>query len=415
MTPAHSPRLTIDVVELNPHAPRPFVFTEAALCLRDSIRAAGFASERHVNQGNPDALTLLLGAVPPHLALLDQLDPRKTAIVNLEQLASGSALITPDYVQWLRKWLVVDYHSENIAWLRRANGEAQQVFQLPLVPGSSLVHPAPDPGAKSVDVLFFGSPSPRREHIIQRLRDAGVSVETVAGAYAHELAPALRRARLVLNVHFYETGLFPVTRILQPAANGIPIVCETSVFSEGADWSASGILFAGYGAIVEACITLLRSGPDMRERALQTRRFAAHIDFATPFRALVKAMALRMVQVPVAAVPSAPRAVRPARPPQPASLLPPLPVSPPVPVRRPVAVREQATTRGADPDESPADTAEIEAILAREATRLPLEAHLQPPPLKLAEREPGKGRYGLWIVALLLVFSLYTIWQSMPR
>jgi len=408
-------RLTIDVVELNPYAPRPFVFTEAAICLRDSIRALGFSSDHHVNQGNPDALALLLGAVPPHLALLDQLDPRKTAIVNLEQLASGSALITPDYVQWLRKWLVVDYHSANVAWLRRANGEAQQVLQLPLVPGPSLVHPAPDAGVKTVDVLFFGSPSPRRDRIIESLRAAGIAVETVAGAYAHELAPALRRARLVVHVHFYETGLFPVTRILQPVANGIPIVCETSVFSEGADWSASGILFADYDGIAAACITLLQSDRDMRERAQRARRFAAQIDFATPFRALVKAMALRMVQVPVAAPATTPRPVRPARPPQPESLLPPTPLAPPVPLTQPAAVVEKAPALARDADESPADTAEIEAILAREATRLPLEAHLQPPPVKLAEREPGKGRYGLWIVALLLVFSLYTIWQSMPR
>jgi len=415
MTPP-SPRLTIDVVELNPYAPRPFVFTEAALCLRDSIRALGFTSDHHVNQGNPDALALLLGAVPPHLALLDQLDPRKTAIVNLEQLASGSALITPDYVQWLRKWLVVDYHSANVEWLKRANGEAQQVLQLPLVPGPSLVHPAPDVDDKSVDVLFFGSPSPRRERMIERLREAGVTVETVAGAYAHELAPALRRARLVVNVHFYETSLFPVTRILQPVANGIPIVCETSVFSRGADWSASGILFADYDAIAAACVALLRSDRDMRERAQRVRRFAAQIDFATPFRALVKAMALHMVQVPVAASTTAPRPVRPARPPQPESLLPPMPLAPPVPMAaQSAAAVEQAPALAHDTDESPADTAEIEAILAREATRLPLEAHLQPPPIKLAEREPGKGRYGLWIVALLLVFSLYTIWQSMPR
>jgi hypothetical protein len=409
------PGLSVNVVELNPYAPRPFVFTEAALCLRDSIRAAGFGSEHHVNQGNPDALSLVLGAVPPHLALLDQLDPRKTAIVNLEQLGSGSGLITPAYLQWLRNWLVVDYHSENVAWLKRASGPAQQVLQLPLVPGVSLVHPAPDMGVKSVDVLFFGSPSPRREQVIQRLRDAGVTVETVAGAYAHELAPALRRARLVLNVHFYETGLFPVTRVLQPVANGIPVVCETSAFSAGDDWSASGILFADYEDIVDACTRLLGSERELRERAELARRFAAQIDFATPFRALVKAMALRMVQVPAARQQIAPNPVRPARPPQPASLLPPLPVSPPVPMSQPVAAREDVAALAGAPAESPADTAEIEAILAREATRLPLEAHLQPPPIKLAEREPGKGRYGVWIVALLLIFSLYTIWQSMPH
>jgi hypothetical protein len=193
------------------------------------------------------------------------------------------------------------------------------------------------------------------------------------------------------------------------------VVCETSAFSAGDDWSASGILFADYEDIVDACTRLLGSERELRERAELARRFAAQIDFATPFRALVKAMALRMVQVPAARQQIAPNPVRPARPPQPASLLPPLPVSPPVPMSQPVAAREDVAALAGAPAESPADTAEIEAILAREATRLPLEAHLQPPPIKLAEREPGKGRYGVWIVALLLIFSLYTIWQSMPH
>jgi hypothetical protein len=42
--------LVVNVVELNPHAPRPVVFSEAALCLRDAIRAAGFRSEVCVNR-----------------------------------------------------------------------------------------------------------------------------------------------------------------------------------------------------------------------------------------------------------------------------------------------------------------------------------------------------------------------------
>jgi hypothetical protein len=408
MTLPRTTALRIDVVELNPYAPRPFVFTETALCLRDAIRAAGFTSDHHVNQGNPDVLSIVLGAVPPHLDLLEQLDPRKTAIFNLEQLASGSPLITPAYVHWLRKWLVVDYHEANAAWLKRANGPAQQVLQLPLVPGPSLVYPAAAPIEKNVDVLFFGSPSPRRDLVLERLRHAGARVEAVAGAYGSELAPALQRARLVVHVHFYETGLFPVARFLQPVANGIPVVCETSVFSEGADWSESGIRFADGDDIVDACIALLRSERELLERAQRARRFAAQIDFATPFRAVVKALALRMVQLPDLASQPAPSPVRPARPPQPQWLQPPVPLSPPNPA-------PPDTQPAHDPDESPLATAEIEAILAREAKRLPLEAHLQPPPVKLAEREPGKGRYGLWIVALLLVFSLYTIWQSMPR
>ena len=93
-------------------------------------------------------------------------------------------------------------------------------------------------------MLFFGSLNPRRERLIEDLRAAGLSVELVVGSFAEELTPAIKRARLVLHAHFYASGLFPVTRVLQPVVQGVPIVCEKSVFAELSDWSQSGILFA---------------------------------------------------------------------------------------------------------------------------------------------------------------------------
>ena len=92
----------------------------------------------------------------------------------------------------------------------------------------------------------------------------------------------------------------------------------------------------------------------------------------------------------------------------------PWPIAPPQPIAppRPATAREP---EGPQDLGAPLSTEQIEAILEREASELPPEADLRVPPLKLAERQPGQGRYGLWIVALLLVFSLYTIWQSMRR
>ena len=64
-----------------------------------------------------------------------------------------------------------------------------------------------------------------------------------------------------------------------------------------------------------------------------------------------------------------------------------------------------------DPDRQMAD--EIDAILQREATELPPESHLPPPPINLATRQPEQGRYGrLWVV-VMLAFALLSIWQTM--
>lgn len=399
--PGDAPRLTIDVVELNPHEPRPFVFTEPALCLRDSIRAVGLGSNHRVNIADPDAPCIVLGAIPPHHGSLAQLlDRRKAMVFNFEQLGSTSGLASPEYLRWLRQWLVLDYHSRNVDFLRGLNGPAQQVLELPVVPSPSLRFQPELPAQSSVDVLFFGSANERRDALLRQLQACGLSVETVAGAYAQELAPAIRRARLVLHVHFYETGLFPVARVLQPVACGVPIVCESSVFSSGCDWSASGILFAPYEGLVEACQRLLASETERQRRAERARNFAAGIDFATPFQQVLEALHQRL-----------------ASPSPAAAALPPRPAAPPQPISAPQpAGPAQATPLPVQP--SPGDsltTEEIEAILEREAAGLPPEADRPAPPLKLAERQPGQGRYGLLVVVLLLAFSIYTIWQSMRR
>ena len=293
--PAAHP-LEINVVELNPHAPRPFAFTDSALCLRDSIRAAGFGSNLYVNQANPRALSIVLGAVPPLLGPLAQLDPRKTVIFNFEQLASNSELAGAPYRQWLRDWLVVDYHSRNVEHLKRENGAAQQVLELPIVPGPSVLFRPELPQDPVVDVLFYGTMNDRRAQVVARLRAAGMTVDVVAGAYGAELTPAIRRARIALHVHFYETGLFPVARVLQPVANGVPVVSEASVFSARSDWSRSGIRFAPYDGIVDACRELLLSVQERTERAQEAKRFAGQLDFQAPLALVLEAVAARLAR-----------------------------------------------------------------------------------------------------------------------
>ena len=385
MNPFQSAGLVVNVVEINPYAPSPFVFTDIAQCLHDSILATGCASELCVNRVPPAAISLVLGTLPLPAAVVEQLDPRTAAIFNFEQLAAAnSPAVGLDYERWMRDWVMVDYHSRNIEHLQRRNGPAQQVFELPIVPGPSLAFRDGPPTPKSVDVLFYGTMSERRAHILRQLEAAGLTVEAVAGAYGHELAPALRRARMVLHVHFYDTSLFPIARMLQPVANGIPVVCETSVFADRSDWSRSGILFADYDGLVDACWSVLRAPADAVDRVRRSQQFARELDFATPFGQLVFALAQRAVQ-PAAPAQAAPPPV--------------LQVAAPEPVDH--------------GDDRPLSNAEIEAILAQEAQDLPPEAHLGAAPLKIAERQPGKGPYGIWIVLLLLVFSIYTIWQSM--
>lgn len=361
----------VNVVEFNPHVPQPYALTEVAICLRDAIRAAGCASEHLSNRVDPEAYSIVLGAAPGVERECPQLDPRRCAVFNFEQFGSTSRIAGPAYRDWLRDWLVLDYHSENVAWLKRENGPAQQAIELPIVPSPALAWGEPV-DKKIVDVLFFGSLSERRDRVLRELEQRGLTVERVSGAYAWELAPALRRARLVLNIHFYERALFPVARVLQPVVQGVPVVCESSVFSRLGDWSDSGIVFADYADLPNVCDALLRSPDALAGRAGRAGAFAQRIDFATPF-----AQALRALQ---------------AREQLPAS------------VRR----RDEAD------DDRLLSNEEIERILAEQAADLP-EAGATPPELSMVRREPGEGRFGKWLVWIFIAFMLMGVIQSLRQ
>jgi hypothetical protein len=361
-----SARPAIHVVEWNPYAPRPFVFSEVAVCLRDAIRAAGYDSEHLQNRIDPQSYSIVLGLLPDKAGELEHLDPARCAIFNFEQLGSTSSIAGPEYRRWLADWLVLDYHGSNIAILQRENGSQQQAFELPLVPSTALQTTGRE--TRDVDVLFYGTMSERRSHVVRQLQALGLKVEAVAGSYGPELAPAVRRARLVLHVHFYESGLFPVARIVQPVMMGVPVVCENSVFSELNDWSHSGIVYAGYEHLADTCHELLEAPDRMQVRAQMARSFVHQIDFATPFARVVHALESR-------------------------------------------AQGRQQALHG----ESALSDEEIARILEEEGAELPPEPHAPVPPLKMVERQPGRGPYGRWIVALLLVFSFYTIWLSMKN
>lgn len=277
----------LDVVEINAYAPRPFVFSEIALCLRDALRRAGVASEHLLNRSEPGVPCVVFVPTDGWEAFVENLDPRLTVLFNMEQLGSDAPWTRDGYAEALARWTVADYNASNVEWLRRHNGAAQRVQELPIVPGPSVAFAAPPPTEPAVDVLFFGTMNPRREQVIAQLRAAGLTVEAVAGSFGWELTPAVLRARLVLHVHFYETRLFPVARIVQPVAQGVPIVCESSVCSPLADWSAgSGIVFADTDQLVEACQALL-ADPERRLRSVQQSwRFAQQLDITAPLRAL---------------------------------------------------------------------------------------------------------------------------------
>jgi hypothetical protein len=351
---------TIHVVEINPHAPRPFVFTDMALCLVDALRRAGLGAEHSVNEPPPEGLCIVLGW---SVAWLDQhaarLHRQRLVLFNAEPLAvllaDRADPATAAQLAALGHWVLADAHDHNLALLQQALGPALRAVLLPIPPGPAVVFAGDTPPVQDIDVLFYGAIDLRRQQVIVGLRSAGLVVETVAGAYAWELAPLLQRARLVLHVHFGSSRLLPVARLLQPVAAGVPVVCETAEGAAAEAWRPSGIVFADHADLVPACVALLADSGRQLQAVQRSLRCARTLDVAGPLQAL--------------------RALLSA------------------PLDLPAQIAEQ---------------------LRREATELPPEAHLPAPPLVLVQRQPGQTRVSRWGLWLLLIVMLVSLWRAVP-
>ncbi|NBO82539.1 MAG: hypothetical protein EBU75_06835 [Betaproteobacteria bacterium] len=284
------------VVEVNPFAPQPYVFSDAALCLTASLQACGMPS-RHVCNALPTrGAVLVVGWTPQWLqANQDLLDQNRTFLFNAEQIDSKSPLLTQAYLAELGRWRVMDYHDANARLIERLHGQAAQVMTVPVIPCEGVRYGRPirrgmtdgvftaGPDAEHpIDVLFYGSVNGRRKKVLDDLERRGLKVEVVSGAYGAELTPAIQRAKVVLHAHYYESSLFPALRILQPVAQGVPVVCEHSVFSNWNDWAESGMVFAAYDSIADACAELSQSPARAAEVAAKCWAFAQQMEMVGP-------------------------------------------------------------------------------------------------------------------------------------
>lgn len=115
---------------------------------------------------------------------------------------------------------------------------------------------------RPIDVLFVGSINRRRFEILNALTKANVALEiraTNQPAFGDELAALLRASKIVLNVHYYEPGVFESFRVVPALQAGAVVVSEPSVGGEGEDLPY--ISTVPYDQIVQRCLSVLGREP----------------------------------------------------------------------------------------------------------------------------------------------------------
>ena len=133
----------------------------------------------------------------------------------------------------------------------------------------------PKANPQDIDVLFYGSMNERRAKVIKDLRRGGLYVASPFGVYGKERDALIARSKVVLNMHYYEPGVFEAVRVSYLWANKKCVVWENSPGWAGAEYNelAEGCRqFVGkdWARVLagEAGFRLLRPEVDILQEAL---------------------------------------------------------------------------------------------------------------------------------------------------
>lgn len=255
MTPPK--RLAVSIIRPPSYQHSP-TFDELYEILVVGLERLGIEVERLENSVLSDIPTILLGA---HLLDDNTLRslPEKTIIYNLEQVDVASPWMGTAYREALQSHEVWDYNEVNAQRLF-AEKLATRIVWAPIgyVDGLHRIEEAPD---QDIDVLFYGSINGRRRHILDGLKAVGLNVVEGFGVYGEERDALIARARVVLNMHFYESGIFEWVRVLYLLANRKFVVSEDSVLTAFDGGIKNVVTFSPYNELVETCQRIIASPP----------------------------------------------------------------------------------------------------------------------------------------------------------
>ncbi len=141
-------------------------------------------------------------------------------LFNLEQILEGSPWLKPEYLQLLKHYRSgITVHK--ICGALARYGIRATLCGIGYMPGLSrkLNRPSED-----IDVLFIGSLNRRRRAILSAL--VGRSIVHVFNLYGPERDAVIARAKIVSNVHYYESKVFEIVRVSYLLANHKCVVSE---------------------------------------------------------------------------------------------------------------------------------------------------------------------------------------------
>lgn len=161
--------------------------------------------------------------------------PQNLISFQMEQ-STSSRWFTPSYLKVLRNSLVIlDYSKENIRFMGQQGIPYGNIFYMPITKIPNYLDFLAVKGLrfeptneKTYPVLFYGDINNERRRTILYELGKRFEVKIIGNLFGRDLYAHLLKARVVVNLHYYESALLETTRICECLSLGIPVVSESA-------------------------------------------------------------------------------------------------------------------------------------------------------------------------------------------
>lgn len=264
MPPTPTPRHWRIVLVQPPAYAHSGALAELAETLLYGLHALGMEVDLALNECSATGGNIVLGG---HLLGEREMAslPDNAIIYNSEQIDEGSTWLGKPYVELLKSRPVWDYSRRNLAQMRSLGVTAGTFVPVGYVPQLTRI-PREE---EDIDVLFYGCINERRKKILEGLIERGLRIEFLSDVYREPRDRYIARAKVVLNLHYYDASVFEIVRVSYLLANEKAVVAECGDSTHIDEDMREAVRGVPYEQLVDACVELVN---DAKQRANLARR-----------------------------------------------------------------------------------------------------------------------------------------------
>lgn len=229
-------------------------FIELGELIHYSLKELGHDSDLYFNKIEQDRINILFGCHLLNPSLITSF-PKNTIVLNTEQIYQDSTNWNDNIFKWAEHFTVWDYSDKNIEKFHQLGITKTKHFKIGFQKELSRISPYPD---QEVDVLFYGCINDRRKLILDNLVKSGLNIKILFGIYGDERDQWIRKSKVVLNHHFYNSQIFEIVRVFYLLTNSIAVVAEVNESTSIGEIYKPSICATPYSSLVDSCINLVR-------------------------------------------------------------------------------------------------------------------------------------------------------------